>query len=302
MRTVIVDEIHALATNKRGTFLSVLLERLEALSGRPFQRIGLSATIRPLDLVARFLGGYTDESYERDVHIVDAGLRKELDLQVVSPVEDMAALPEGSVWPSIYGRLHELILAHRSTIVFVNNRRSAERIAAELNELAGYELAQVHHGSVAKERRRELEEKLKAGEIPAIVATASLELGIDMGLVDLVCQVESPHGVARGLQRVGRAGHLYRAPSRGRLLPKMRGDLLEMAALARAMRHTDIADVHIPRGCLDILAQQIVAIVAGGEIRTDELLRLVRRAYPFHELPRDAFQGVVRMLSEAGAA
>lgn len=302
VRTVIVDEIHALATNKRGTFLSVLLERLEALTGHAFQRIGLSATICPLDLVARFLGGYTDGGHERHVHIVDAGLRKELDLQVVSPVEDMAALPEGSIWPAIYARLHELILAHRSTIVFVNNRRSAERIAAELNELAGYELAQVHHGSVAKERRREIEEKLKAGEIPAIVATASLELGIDMGLVDLVCQVESPHGVARGLQRVGRAGHLYRAPSRGRLLPKTRGDLLEMAALARAMRHMDIADVHIPRGCLDILAQQIVAITAGGEIGTDELLRLVRRAYPFHDLPHDAFRDVVRMLSEAGGA
>ncbi|HEU68821.1 MAG TPA: hypothetical protein ENN53_06390, partial [Candidatus Acetothermia bacterium] len=163
-------------------------------------------------------------------------------------------------------------------------------------------LRDVLPAEVAKERRRELEEKLKAGEIPAIVATGSLELGIDMGLVDLVCQVESPHGVARGLQRVGRAGHLYRAPSRGRLLPKTRGDLLEMAALARAMRHTEIADVRIPRGCLDILAQQIVAIVAGGEIRTDDLLRLVRRAYPFHDLPRDALQGVVRMLSEAGTA
>jgi ATP-dependent Lhr-like helicase len=321
VRTVIVDEIHALAPNKRGTFLSVLLERLESLTGDfrgtrlgsepdnlepttvppPFQRIGLSATIRPLDLVARFLGGYGEDGRERSVRVVDAGLRKELDLQVVSPVEDMTALPEGSVWPAIYARLHELILAHRSTIVFVNNRRSAERIAAEVNELAGYELAQVHHGSVAKERRHEIEEKLKHGEIPAIVATASLELGIDMGAVDLVCQVESPHGVARGLQRVGRAGHLYRAPSRGRLLPKTRADLLEMAALARAMLRSEIADVRIPRGCLDILAQQIVAIVAGGEIRSDDLLRIVRRAYPFHDLPQGTYLSVLAMLAAPGA-
>ncbi|MBC7093583.1 DEAD/DEAH box helicase [Candidatus Bipolaricaulota bacterium] len=301
VRYVIVDEVHALAESKRGTFLSVLLERLEALCARPFQRIGLSATIRPLTEVARFLGGYTEEGgayRERAVKAVDAGLRKELDLLVIAPTADMTALPEGSVWPSIYARLHELILAHRSTIVFVNNRRTAERVAAELNELAGCELVQVHHGSVAKERRRELEEKLKRGELPAIVATASLELGIDMGLVDLVIQVESPHGVARALQRVGRAGHLYRAPSRGRLVPKTRGDLLEMAALARAMRRAEIAEARIPKGCLDILAQQIVAIVAGGPTAVDDLLRLVRRAYPFQDLPRDAFLSVLRMLSE----
>jgi len=300
VRTVIVDEIHSLADTKRGTFLSVLLERLAVVTRQPVQRIGLSATIRPLDLVARFLGGYEDDGRERPVAMVDAGLRKELDLQVLSPVRDLTALPEGSIWPSIYARLHELVLAHRATIVFVNNRRAAERIASEVNELAGCELLQVHHGSVAKERRRELEEKLKAGEIPAIVATASLELGIDMGLVDLVVQVESPHGVARGLQRVGRAGHLYRAPSRGRLLPKTRADLLEMAALARAMRHADLAPIHIPRGCLDILAQQIVAIVAEGEIPAGELLRIIRRSYPFRDLPQEAFLSVLAMLAEPG--
>lgn len=297
---VIVDEVHALAPTKRGTFLAVLLERLEALCGRPFQRIGLSATIRPLGAVARFLGG-TDSGRERPVKVVDAGLRKELDLQVVSAVQDMTALPEDSIWPSIYVRLLELILAHRSTIVFVNNRRAAERIAAELNELAGSELVQVHHGSVAKERRRELEEKLKAGELPALVATASLELGIDMGLVDLVVQVESPHGVARGLQRVGRAGHLFRIPSRGRLLPKTRGDLLEMAACARAMRNADIESVRIPTRCLDILAQQIVAIVAGGPTPVQDLFQFVRRAYPYHDLPYEAFLSTVGMLAgEAG--
>ncbi|HEU67958.1 MAG TPA: DEAD/DEAH box helicase, partial [Candidatus Acetothermia bacterium] len=194
VRTVIVDEVHAVVDNKRGTFLSVLLERLEELGARPFQRIGLSATIRPLEEVARFLGGYSEDGgafRERAVRIVDAGLRKELDLRVVAPTPDMAYLPEGSIWPSIYARIHDLVLNHRSTIVFVNNRRTAERVAAEVNELA-----QVHHGSVSWERRRELEERLKRGEFPALVATARLELGIDMGLVDLVIQVESPHGVA----------------------------------------------------------------------------------------------------------
>ena len=321
VRTVIVDEIHALAETKRGTFLALLLERLEALTrasqgsrcspttdnrepgtaSPPFQRIGLSATIRPLDAVARFLGGYGDDGRERPVEIVDAGLRKELDLRVVAPTPDMGSLPEGSIWPSLYAQLHELILAHRATIVFVNNRRTAERIAAEVNELAGAELVQVHHGSVAKERRREIEEKLKQGEIPAIVATASLELGIDMGLVDLVVQVESPHGVARGLQRVGRAGHLYRAPSRGRFLPKTRADLLEMAALTRAMQQADLAPVHIPQGCLDILAQQIVAIVAEGETSTDDLFQIIRRSYPFQSLPREAFLAVLTMLAEPGS-
>jgi len=315
VRTVIVDEIHAVAETKRGTFLALLLERLEALvrspspadekgepepGGRSFQRIGLSATIRPLEAVARFLGGFGDDGQKRPVQIADAGLRKGLDLLVLAPVPDLTALPEGSIWPSIYARLHELILAHRATIVFVNNRRAAERIAAEVNELAGYELVQVHHGSVAKERRREIEERLKAGEIPAIVATASLELGIDMGVVDLVVQVESPHSVARGLQRVGRAGHLYRAPSRGRLLPKTRADLLEMAALARAMRAGDLAPLHIPHGPLDLLAQQVVAIVALGGIPVDDLFRIVRRAAPFSDLPRDAFHSVLTMLAEPG--
>ncbi|MBC7169470.1 DEAD/DEAH box helicase [Candidatus Bipolaricaulota bacterium] len=304
VRTVIVDEVHAVVDNKRGTFLSVLLERLEALGARPVQRIGLSATVRPLGEVARFVGGYSDDEGafgEREVRIVDAGLGKELDLRVVAPTPDMASLPEGSIWPSIYARIHDLILNHRSTIVFVNNRRTAERVAAEVNELAGHELVQVHHGSVSWERRRELEERLKRGELPALVATASLELGVDMGLVDLVVQVESPHGVARGLQRVGRAGHLYRAPSRGRLLPKTRGDLLEMAAVARAMRRAEIEPARIPKGCLDILAQQIVAVVAGGPIALDELVRILRRAYPFHDLDRSTFLSVLRMLAERGA-
>jgi len=299
VRYVIVDEIHALAGNKRGTFLAVCLERLVELAG-PYQRIGLSATIRPLPEVARFLGGYELQEgtlVPREVEVVDAGLRKELDVQVISPVPDMAALPEGTIWPAIYQKLLELIQAHRSTIVFVNNRRAAERITAELNELAGYELARVHHGSVAKERRRALEEALKAGELPALVATASLELGIDMGLVDLVVQVESPRSVARALQRVGRAGHLFRAAAKGRLVPKTRADLLELAAVAWGMREVDLAPVRIPKNPLDILAQQIVALVAAGPIPAREVFDTIRRAYPYRELPEGTFRRVLSMLS-----
>ena len=300
VRYVIVDEIHALAPNKRGTFLSVLLERLEDLCGRPFQRIGLSATIRPLTKVARFLGGYRREDgelSERAVRVVDAGMRKKLDIKILAPLPDMTALPEGTIWPAIYQRLLELIQSHRSTIVFTGSRRAAERITAELNELAGYEVARVHHGSVAKEVRRELEQQLKAGELPALVATASLELGIDMGLVDLVCQVESPRSVARALQRVGRAGHVFCAASKGRLIPKTRADLLEIAAVAWGMRKADIAPVRIPENPLDILAQQIVAIVAAGPIPTKEVYRLLRRAYPYRDLPEDSFRKVVEMLA-----
>ncbi|MCK4357050.1 hypothetical protein KAW44_08200, partial [Candidatus Bipolaricaulota bacterium] len=213
-----------------------------------------------------------------------------LDLAVISPVKDMTDLPreEGgsplngtpSIWPAIYEQLLTLINSHRSTLIFANNRRSVERIAAELNKRAGYTLVQAHHGSVSKERRGEIEQNLKAGRLPALVATGSLELGIDMGAIDLVCQVESPHSVARGLQRVGRAGHLYRAASVGRLVPKTREDLLEMAALARAMRRGEISAVHIPRGPLDVLAQQVVAMVAVEEREVDFLYNLIHQAAP----------------------
>jgi ATP-dependent Lhr-like helicase len=230
---VIVDEVHAIAGSKRGAHLALSLERLEALIARvegssPPQRIGLSATQRPLDTIARFLGGVGPG---RDVTIVDAGARKPLDLQVIVPIEDMtqpgevipldeqpggpAAGPEArvSIWPAIHPRILELIRAHRSTIVFTNSRRLSERLAQRLNELAGEELVRAHHGSIAREQRLQIEEDLKAGRVPAIVATSSLELGIDMGAVDLVIQVESPTSVARGLQRVGRAGHQVGAPS-----------------------------------------------------------------------------------------
>ena len=227
VETVIIDEIHAMAGSKRGAHLALSLERLAHLTGRDVQRIGLSATQRPLHEVAAFLGGDG-----RQVTIADAGTGKPLDLQVIIPVEDMRELggaptvegePRQSIWPAIYPRLLELVRAHRSTLVFVNSRRAAERVANRLNELAEADVARAHHGSIAREQRVEIEDLLKSGQLPALVATSSLELGIDMGAVDLVVQIESPKSVAAGLQRVGRAGHQVGEPSTGRFFPKFRG-------------------------------------------------------------------------------
>jgi len=304
VRFVIVDEIHALSDNKRGTFLSILLERLQHIAARRLVRIGLSATQKPLDEIARFLVGCdrldTDGEPQfkpRPVTIVDAGMRKELDLRIVSPVDDFRDLPEDTIWPDIYNKLLELVQRHRSTLIFTNSRAAAERITAEINERAGFELAKAHHGSVSREARREIEAQLKRGELTALVATATLELGIDMGAIDLVCQVESPKDVARGLQRVGRAGHLYKSASKGRLLPKLRSDLLEMAVVTRAMRRGDVSPIKIPRNCLDILAQQIIAMVALQPWPVDALYHLIRQAYPFQNLPRAHFYGVIEMIS-----
>src|SRR5207237_2163662 len=217
--------------------------------------------------------------------LVDAGRAKEIDLRVVVPLDDMREPEEQqSIWPSIYPEVLKLVEAHRSTIVFVNNRRLAERLALRLNELAEREIARAHHGSLAREQRTEVEELLKRGEIPCLVATSSLELGIDMGAVDLVLQVESPKSVARGLQRIGRAGHDLGSVSKGRLFPKFRADLLESAVVAARMREGLIEETVIPRNPLDVLAQQIVAICAEEEIEVDELHELVRGAYPFADL------------------
>ena len=314
VRTVILDEVHAVAGTKRGAHLALSLERLDALLDSPMQRIGLSATQRPLEEIGRFVSG------DRPIRLVDAGTRKELDLEVVVPVEDMRELgtsselaqpvvPDGvemasgyestarSIWPSIYPAVLELVRNHRSTIVFVNNRRLAERLAARLNELAEDEIARAHHGSLARDQRVLIEEDLKAGRIPCLVATSSLELGIDMGAVDLVIQVESPKSVARGLQRVGRAGHELGSTSKGRIFPKFRADLLESAVVAKAMRAGEIEETRIPRNPLDVLAQQVVAIVAENEIEVDELHRLVRRAYPFGDLSRQQLENVLDMLA-----
>jgi ATP-dependent helicase Lhr and Lhr-like helicase len=326
----IVDEIHAVAGTKRGAHLALTLERLDALAGdgREVQRIGLSATQNPLEEVGRFMVGP-----RRACRIVDTGIRKPLDLRIHVPVESMAEpgatdAPEldplaggteptrNSIWPAIYPELLELIQAHRSTILFVNNRRSAERIALRLNELAegdvarrspvpategrkaSPEIARAHHGSLAREERLVVEELLKAGEIPCIVATSSLELGIDMGAVDLVLQVESPKSVAAGLQRIGRAGHNVGDTSKGRIFPKFRADLLECAVVAQRMHAGAIEPTVVPRNPLDVLAQQIVAMAASEEdgLAVDELHARVTRTYTYAELSRAQLENVLDML------
>ncbi|MCS6976497.1 MAG: DEAD/DEAH box helicase [Gemmatales bacterium] len=310
VRWCIVDEIHALCPNKRGVFLALLLERLEELTPKSFVRIGLSATQRPLEEVARYLGGQRlsndGQSWQaRPVTIVDAGLRKDLDLQVLSPVEQFGPLPERSVWPSIDRLLLDLIRQHRSTIIFANNRRTVERITTRINELAaeGREdgeaepVARAHHGSIALEVRQQTEAALKEGRLPAVVATASLELGIDMGAVDLVCQVESPGNIARALQRVGRAGHLVGRSSKGRLIPKTLPDLLEQAVLAREMAAGRVEAVRTPTNCLDVLAQQVVAMVAVDDWKPADLYTVIRRAYPYRDLSPELFESVLEMVS-----
>jgi ATP-dependent Lhr-like helicase len=291
VRTLILDEVHAVAGTKRGAHLALSVERLERLVDAPFQRIGLSATQRPLEEIGRFVSG------AREIQLVDAGTAKELDLQVVMPLEDMREPEQTSIWPSIYPELLRLVQEHRSTILFVNNRRLAERLALRLNELAEREIARAHHGSLAREQRVEIEELLKAGEIPCLVATSSLELGIDMGAVDLVLQVESPKSVARGLQRIGRAGHELGAVSKGRIFPKFRADLLESAVVAKRMLEGAIEETVIPRNPLDVLAQQIVAIAADEEISVDDLHELVRGAYPFADISRTQLENVLDMLA-----
>lgn len=313
VEVVIVDEIHALVGTKRGAHLALSLERVQELAGGSLQRIGLSATQRPLDVVARFLGGGTGGASwrPRPVAVVDAGARKAFDLRVEVPVDDMARLapppdqetprgsgtPRGSIWPAIHPRLLELIRAHRTTIIFVNNRRLAERLAAALNELASEDLARAHHGSVAREQRLAVEEALKAGQLRALVATSSLELGIDMGTVDLVVQIEAPPSVASGIQRIGRASHQAEAVSRGILVPKHRADLLATAAVTKAMEEGAVEETRIPSNPLDVLAQHLVSLVALSERRVDDLFTLVRRAAPYASLPREHFDGVLDMLS-----
>jgi ATP-dependent helicase Lhr and Lhr-like helicase len=371
VEAVIVDEIHAVAGSKRGAHLALTLERLSHLvtshEGSDPQRIGLSATQRPLERIGRFLAGPG-----RECEIVDAGKRKELDLEIVVPVEDMSdpaagaagaraapgrrdsGVPAGasperidpgpieasldpatnprSIWPAIYPELLRLVREHTSTIIFVNNRRGAERLAKRLNELANDEepielpatehgghkpagsggaaehsggidgedpagvVARAHHGSLAREEREVVEELLKSGRLPCLVATSSLELGIDMGAVDLVIQVESPKSVTRGLQRIGRAGHTLDAVSKGRIFPKFRADLLECAVVARRIREGEIEETVIPRNPLDVLAQHLVSMCADDEWEVDEVERVVTAAEPFSELSREQLENVLDML------
>ncbi|MFP3914145.1 MAG: DEAD/DEAH box helicase [Actinomycetota bacterium] len=310
VRWVIVDEVHAVAGSKRGAHLAMSLERLEELAPG-FQRIGLSATQRPLETTASFLGGGVadgEERTDRPVTIVDVEPDRDMEMEIVVPVEDMAApappdpldpdaTPPRSIWPAVYPRILRLVEEHASTIVFANSRRLAERICTEINDLAGRELARAHHGSVSREKRVEIEEALKRGDLKAVVATSSLELGIDMGAVDLVIQVESPVSVASGLQRVGRAGHQVGATSRAKLFPKYRGDLLAATVVAAEMREGRIEPTRPPRNPLDVLAQQIVAATVMEDRTADDLYDLARRASPFATLPRSAFDATLDMLA-----
>jgi ATP-dependent Lhr-like helicase len=302
VRAVIVDEIHAVAGTKRGAHLALTLERLEMLVQTPVQRIGLSATQRPLEEVAHFLGGMrvardTDAAPEfRPVTIVDCGLVKTMELRVVSPVPDLGEVG-GSVWPAVAELVLQYVRQSRTTLVFVNNRAQAERIAARVNALAGEQLARPYHGSLARERRLELERALKGGELPALVSTSSLELGIDIGSVDLVIQLQSPKRVSAGLQRVGRAGHNLGAVSRGVLVPTFRDDLVESAAIVEAMRAGDVEPTRAIQNSLDVLAQSIVAMVSVDDWTAGDAFALVRRAYSYHKLTRAAFDEVLSMLS-----
>ena len=366
VEVVVIDEIHAIVPTKRGSHLALSIERLEHLVGRPLQRIGLSATQRPLEEVARFLGG-ADLSAQKNppasiaakqnasktiapaastcfgneltlnphspkfpkklwpnlslrrllrsiapITIIDASEPKRLDLRVEVPVEDMAKLaelddlPSGpasqgpvrrSIWSAIHPKLLEQIRAHRSTLIFVNSRRLAERISGAINELAGETLVRAHHGSVAVAQRKEIEDRLKLGTLRGIVATSSLELGIDMGAIDLVIQIESPPSVASGMQRVGRASHNVGATSNAIIFPKFRADLVACAAITRAMYQGQVESVHYPRNPLDVLAQQIVAIVSLEDWTVENLFNLIRGAAPYAALTRSIFDGVLDMLS-----
>jgi ATP-dependent Lhr-like helicase len=298
-RAVIVDEIHAIAGTKRGSHLALSLERLEELIPTPPQRIGLSATQRPLDEVARFLGGAVsngDDSEFRPVTVIDCGMNKQMEIAIESPVADLGNVG-GSVWPSITPLLLRHVKDSRTTLVFVNNRAQAEKVAARLNALAETEIAQPYHGSLSRERRFMLEERLKAGALRALVTTSSLELGIDIGSVDLVIQLQSPKRVAAALQRVGRAGHTLGAASRGIFVPTFRDDAMEIAAIVSAMRAGEVEPTRVVQNAMDVLAQVIVAAASVDDWNFDDLYRVIRRAYPYHRLSPAAYEEVVAMLS-----
>jgi len=297
VRAVIVDEIHAVAASKRGSHLALSLERLATLTTRPTVRIGLSATCRPLEAVARFLCG-TAVAGGVPCQIIDTGHVRERDLALELPSAPLEAVMAGEVWEEVYDRLAALIADHRTTLVFVNTRRMAERVARHLSERIGPEHVTSHHGSLAKEQRLAAEQRLKAGELKALVATASLELGIDIGAVDLVCQLGSPRAISTFLQRVGRSGHALGAVPKGRLFPSSRDDLAECAALLDAVRRGELDRLLIPRRPLDVLAQQVVAEVACREWDEDELFALIRRADPYRDLAQADFAAVVTMLAE----
>jgi ATP-dependent helicase Lhr and Lhr-like helicase len=299
-RTVIVDEIHALVGSKRGAHLALTLERLEALAGRKLTRIGLSATQKPIEEVARFLVGTRNLRADgtADCTIVDSGHVRARDLQLELPAAPLEAVMSGEVWTQVYDRLAQLVSEHRTTLVFVNTRRQAERLARHLSERVGARQVTAHHGSMAKESRLDAETRLKRGELRALVATASLELGIDIGQVDLVCQLASPRSIAAFLQRVGRSGHSVGGTPKGRLFPLSRDDLVECVALLDAVRRGELDRLTLPSKPLDVLAQQIVAEVAAREWDEAALFALLAAAYPYRGLTRAEFDEVIRMLAE----
>jgi ATP-dependent Lhr-like helicase len=294
VRTVIVDEIHAVIGTRRGAHLALSLERLQEAADRPLLRLGLSATQKPIDLVARYLLG----AAPHDCAIIDEGHRRAMDLEIEVPRSPLEAVMAHEVWEEYYDRLAELAAAHRTTLVFVNTRRLAERVARHLTDRLGEGAVTAHHGSLSKETRLDAEHRLKTGALKVLVATASLELGIDIGHVDLVCQIGSPHRIATLLQRVGRSGHTVAGTPKGRLLPLTRDDLLECAALVRAVRGGELDRIVDYDAPLDVLAQQVVAEVSCRGCGEDELFSMVRRAWPYRRLEREAFDAVVRMLSE----
>jgi ATP-dependent helicase Lhr and Lhr-like helicase len=293
-RTVIIDEIHALAGNKRGAHLSLSLERLQALTGGALTRVGLSATQKPIQTVARFLTG----AREAPCTVVDSGHVRRRDLKLEIPAAPLEAVMSGEVWNLVYDRLATLILEHRTTLVFVNTRRLVERVSRHLSERLGAEQVAAHHGSLSKERRLNAEQRLKRGELKVLVATASLELGIDIGDVDLVCQLGSTRSINAFLQRVGRAGHAVGGISKGRLFPLSRDELVECAALLDAVRRGELDRLSIPENALDVLAQQITAEVAAREWSEEGLFALMRGAYPYRNLTREDFDECVKMLAE----
>jgi len=297
VQTVIVDEIHAVADDKRGSHLALSLERLDRLAEHP-TRIGLSATQKPIELIAHFLTGSTRPAPA----IVNIGHRRKLDLAVEVPPSELGPIASNEMWGEIYDRIAALVLEHRSTLVFVNTRRLAERVALHLSERIGEELVAAHHGSLARKLRLAAERKLKNGEIRVLVATASLELGIDIGNIDLVCQINSPRAISVALQRIGRAGHWRGAIPKGRLFVTTRDDLVECAANVRAIKSGDLDRIAIPEKPLDILAQQIVAMCSCEEWDEKELAAFVRQAYPYRELTDDEFESIIQMLSEGIAA
>ncbi len=298
VETVIVDEIHAVADDKRGAHLALSLERMNQLTGKRLTRIGLSATQKPIETIAHFLTG----SESDDPAIVQIGHRREMDLAVEVPSSELGPIASNEMWSEIYDRLAQLANQHSSTLIFVNTRRLAERVAHNLAERLGRDAVAAHHGSLSRKLRLAAERKLKAGEIRALVATASLELGIDIGSVDLVCQIGSPRSISVGLQRIGRAGHWRGAIPKGRLFATTRDDLIENAALIRAIRQGDLDRIAIPDSPMDILAQQIVAMCAAEDWTEDALFQSVRRAYPYRNLERQSFDEIVEMLSEGIAS